>query len=87
MQQASSAQAVLVPGHQTSNHIRIVCGGSSIKGRRPQQEDVLLIHTDTPAHPSSFQVLFACAAAAVTVVAAKMAFALARRMLLSRVEQ
>jgi hypothetical protein len=47
MQQASSAQAVLVPAHQTSSHVQIVCGGSSIKGRRPQQEDVLLIHTDS----------------------------------------
>jgi len=56
MQQASSAQAVLVPAQQThSGRIQVVCGGSSIKGRRPQQEDVLLIHTDSPSHPSSSQ--------------------------------
>ena len=57
MQQASSAQAVLVPAQQTSSRVQIVCGGSSIKGRRPQQEDVLLIHTDTSSHSSSSQVL------------------------------
>mmetsp|Transcript_10293 Transcript_10293/g.14772 ORF Transcript_10293/g.14772 Transcript_10293/m.14772 type:complete len:559 (-) Transcript_10293:124-1800(-) len=55
MQQASSAQAVLVPAQQTSSRVQIVCGGSSIKGRRPQQEDVLLIHTDTSSHSSSSQ--------------------------------
>lgn len=52
MQQASSAQAVLMTGQ---NKVQIVCGGSSIKGRRPQQEDVLLVHTDSSAQPSSYQ--------------------------------
>ena len=53
MQQASSAQAVLVSSQQTHGRIEIVCGGSSIKGRRPQQEDVLLIHCDSPSNQSS----------------------------------
>ena len=57
MQQASaSAQAVLVHSRYTDNGVQIVCGGSSIKGRRPQQEDMLLVHTDNSSHPSASQV-------------------------------
>ena len=55
MQQASSALAELMPSRSTSNNVKIVCGGSSIKGRRPQQEDVLLVHCDSASLSSSSQ--------------------------------
>lgn len=51
-QQASVALGVL-SNYSADSDVRVVCGGASIKGRRPQQEDVLMIHVDNAVGPVS----------------------------------
>jgi len=51
-QQASVALGVL-SNYSAESDVRVVCGGASIKGRRPQQEDVLMVHVDNAAGPVS----------------------------------
>mmetsp|Transcript_37783 Transcript_37783/g.119361 ORF Transcript_37783/g.119361 Transcript_37783/m.119361 type:complete len:285 (+) Transcript_37783:49-903(+) len=52
--QPAFVQAILsLPENQDTP--KVVCGGCSIKGRRPQQEDVLLLHVDKASLPSLVQ--------------------------------
>ena len=41
-QQASVASGTL-SNYGPESDVRVVCGGASIKGRRPQQEDVIML--------------------------------------------
>lgn len=47
------AHGVLSPGDE-NDRLMVVCGACSIKGRRPQQEDVLMIHVDSVCPPIMF---------------------------------
>jgi hypothetical protein len=49
-QQASVASGTL-SNYGPESDVRVVCGGASIKGRRPQQEDVIMLHANSFAGP------------------------------------